>query len=338
MADKSSDKYESLLSDAHTAIFRGDRNLARKLASQAARINPDKETAWLLLASIASPKASINYSLKALTLFPESKEAQKTYQWAVNRKNKTSAILSQPAKKNFKFPKSMLVPFSTIFIIIVFGLISWRSLPKISAAKSITPTNTATVPPINSVRYDSILTFTPSNTPTPTDTPTPTNTPTNTSTPTNTPTQTFTPSPTYPPPTPVPTSLITSNGVRSPAGVTLNEVWVDVNLSQQKLYVYKGVDLLNSFIISSGTSSFPTVTGQYRIYAKLASQTMSGPGYFLPDVPYVMYFYQGYALHGTYWHSNFGTPMSHGCVNMQTSDVQWIYSLAKIGTWVQVHY
>ena len=45
---------------------------------------------------------------------------------------------------------------------------------------------------------------------------------------------------------------------------------------------------------------------------------MSGPGYYLPGVPYVMYFYQGYGLHGTYWHDNFGQPMSHGCVNLPT--------------------
>ena len=43
-----------------------------------------------------------------------------------------------------------------------------------------------------------------------------------------------------------------------------------------------------------------------------------GYDYYLPNVPYVMYFYQGYALHGTYWHSNFGRPMSHGCVNLET--------------------
>lgn len=47
---------------------------------------------------------------------------------------------------------------------------------------------------------------------------------------------------------------------------------------------------------------------------------MTGPGYDLPNVPYTMYFYQGYGLHGTYWHNNFGTPMSHGCVNMPTPE------------------
>jgi lipoprotein-anchoring transpeptidase ErfK/SrfK len=64
---------------------------------------------------------------------------------------------------------------------------------------------------------------------------------------------------------------------------------------------------------------------------------MVGDGYYLPDVPYSMFFYKGYSLHGTYWHSNFGTPMSHGCVNMVTSDAAWVYENAPIGTYVYVH-
>jgi lipoprotein-anchoring transpeptidase ErfK/SrfK len=64
---------------------------------------------------------------------------------------------------------------------------------------------------------------------------------------------------------------------------------------------------------------------------------MSGPGYYLPGVPYTMYFYKGYGLHGTYWHSNFGTPMSHGCVNLKTEDAGWLYNWASIGTIVNIH-
>ena len=78
--------------------------------------------------------------------------------------------------------------------------------------------------------------------------------------------------------------------------------------------------LLETFIISSGKKGTPTVTGTFRIYVKYSSAPMSGPGYYLPGVPYVMYFYKDYGLHGTYWHNNFGTPMSHGCVNLKTEN------------------
>jgi len=114
--------------------------------------------------------------------------------------------------------------------------------------------------------------------------------------------------------------------------------WIDVNLSTQSVYAYEGDTVVNSFIVSTGTSLTPTVTGQYKIYVKYQAANMSGPGYFLPNVPYVMYFYKGYGLHGTYWHHNFGTPMSHGCVNLETGDAGWLFNWASVGTLVNVHY
>ena len=93
--------------------------------------------------------------------------------------------------------------------------------------------------------------------------------------------------------------------------------WIEVDLSDQMVYAYDGDTLVNSFLASTGTWMHPTVTGSFQIYVKYRYTDMSGPGYYLPDVPYTMYFYKGYGLHGTYWHNNFGTPISHGCVNLQ---------------------
>lgn len=114
--------------------------------------------------------------------------------------------------------------------------------------------------------------------------------------------------------------------------------WIDVDLTHQAVYAYEGNTMVNSFIVSTGTWQYPTVTGQYNIYVKYRYANMHGPGYFLPNVPYVMYFYKGYGLHGTYWHHNFGTPMSHGCVNLRTDDAAWLFNWASIGTLVNVHY
>ena len=64
----------------------------------------------------------------------------------------------------------------------------------------------------------------------------------------------------------------------------------------------------------------------------------TGDYYFLPKVPYVMYFIDGgYALHGTYWHHNFGHPMSHGCVNLPTDQSKLLFDWAPMGTTVVVH-
>jgi len=114
--------------------------------------------------------------------------------------------------------------------------------------------------------------------------------------------------------------------------------WIDVDLSQQRVYAYEGDVVVNSFLVSTGTARTPTVTGKFKIWIKLRSTTMSGPGYYLTNVPYTMYFYKGYGLHGTYWHNNFGTPMSHGCVNLTIADAAWLYSWAYEGTVVNVHY
>jgi lipoprotein-anchoring transpeptidase ErfK/SrfK len=116
------------------------------------------------------------------------------------------------------------------------------------------------------------------------------------------------------------------------------ERWIDVNLSEQRVYAYEGDIVVNSFIVSTGVAQTPTVTGNYRIWIKVRVQDMSGPGYYLRDVPYVMFFYEDYALHGTYWHNNFGTPMSRGCVNLKVDDAAWLFSWAAVNTVVSIHY
>ena len=111
-----------------------------------------------------------------------------------------------------------------------------------------------------------------------------------------------------------------------------------VVLNTQMAYAYENGVLQRSALISSGLPDTPTVRGDFKITRKLRSRHMVGPGYDLPNVPWVMYFFAGYAFHGTYWHNNFGTPMSHGCVNMTNADAQWFYNFAPVGTPVHVRY
>ncbi len=114
---------------------------------------------------------------------------------------------------------------------------------------------------------------------------------------------------------------------------------VVVDLSDQMVYAFENGQLVRSVLVSTGLPATPTVQGDYNVYVKYGAQTMSGPGYYLPDVPYVMYFYQGYALHGTYWHNNFGNPMSHGCVNLPTPEAEWLFNnFVEVGTPVHVKY
>jgi LysM repeat protein len=121
-----------------------------------------------------------------------------------------------------------------------------------------------------------------------------------------------------------------------------SERWIDVDLSSQSLTAFEGQQPVFHTRISSGLPQYPTVVGTFSIYVKYEMADMSGGAgddeYFLPSVPYVMYFQGNYGLHGTYWHHNFGQPMSHGCVNMFTPDAQWLFNWASVGTKVVTHY
>lgn len=111
-----------------------------------------------------------------------------------------------------------------------------------------------------------------------------------------------------------------------------------VDLSDQSLTAWHGDTVALYTNISSGTNAAPTVTGYYRIDRKYPVQRMTGPGYDIPDVPSVMYFWQGYAFHGAYWHNNFGTPMSHGCVHLRPGEASWLYGWADVGTEVYINW
>jgi lipoprotein-anchoring transpeptidase ErfK/SrfK len=113
--------------------------------------------------------------------------------------------------------------------------------------------------------------------------------------------------------------------------------WIDVDLSEQMLRAYDGADLVASFLVSTGIDLYPTETGQYHIYVKYLSSPMRGDDYYLPDVPYSLYYSGDFSIHGTYWHHNFGTPMSHGCINMDINDAKWLYHWSSIGTLVNIH-
>ena len=105
--------------------------------------------------------------------------------------------------------------------------------------------------------------------------------------------------------------------------VSEGEKWIEIILSEQKLIAWQGKTKFVETLISSGKTG-RTPTGEFRIWSKFKYTKMSGGSkesgtyYYLPNVPYTMYFSGDYGLHGTYWHNNFGHPMSHGCVNLPT--------------------
>jgi len=114
--------------------------------------------------------------------------------------------------------------------------------------------------------------------------------------------------------------------------------WIDVDLSEQWLTAYERDTPVFGAPVSTGIDGYNTPDGEFAIEYMTEWQDMWGDDYYLPDVPYVMYFADYVAIHGTYWHDNFGYPMSHGCVNLSIADAAWLYDWASVGTPVFIHY
>lgn len=117
-----------------------------------------------------------------------------------------------------------------------------------------------------------------------------------------------------------------------------------IDRSEQTLYAYEGDTLFMKEKVSTGLKGMETPRGNFSIYSKLPSRYMQGPlpgisdqEYDLPGVPWTMYFNaDGAAIHGAYWHNNFGTKWSHGCVNLPIEKAEELYKWTPLGTKVLV--
>jgi hypothetical protein len=121
-----------------------------------------------------------------------------------------------------------------------------------------------------------------------------------------------------------------------PSWATPGRKWIDVSILRQTLVAYEGTRPVFATMVSTGSDGLgdpketrSTVLGAFLIHTKHVTTTMSsdeeGDVYDLQDVPYVQYFHEGYALHGAYWHDGFGTPRSHGCINLSPYDAAWLF-------------
>lgn len=121
---------------------------------------------------------------------------------------------------------------------------------------------------------------------------------------------------------------------------------ITVNIAGQTLTAWENGQVVHETKVSTGMKLTPTVKGSFKIRYKTPLHDMKGPSpyknlypsgrYLVKNVPHSMYFYQGYAIHGAYWHNNFGRVASHGCVNVPLASAEWLYNFAEVGTQVEV--
>jgi lipoprotein-anchoring transpeptidase ErfK/SrfK len=405
---------------ARLALRNGDRRQARLWAERAAKLAPNLEDPWLILAALAGPREGLEYIRKALQVNPQSPRAQRGMEWVMQHLGDTpraaekieqSAVLkptpagpvpaapSQTAPKQKQHRRGPLLAITLLVAgCAILAFAGWTAMtspvvasmlpqpilesqptpapewaqvsipkptytgeafvqvPPPTATPTAMPTATAT--PQDSTVFTDLSTVLPTDSPTATDEVAPVESGLPTAEPQLPTTEPQLPTTEPPLPTTEPegTGELSLEYVQDtptaeappyvlptaippvPGGSSDGVHWIDVNLSQQMLYAYAGDTIVNSFVVSTGTWLTPTVTGKFKVWVKLRSSDMSGADYYLPAVPYVMYFFKDYGIHGTYWHNNFGTPMSHGCVNMSIPDAEWIYNFSTVGTVVNVHY
>ena len=365
-----------MVNEARQAWRGGERPLAVRLLKQALRDDPHNHEAWLLAAEFApTPQARQECLARAAKFAPApvatpptpapipTPTADSLLALRHKSQQQTAAVAAEPPPPApSQRPRHWVwagLGVIALMVMLWAGWLAWGVLPDPDLAVAAVPSPT---PSLIAPTAEAFATAEPLATATavpPTFTPSPTANPiqpkqianlslgggsgsaeqaqaraTWTSTPTPTPTPT-------PSPTPQPTYVSAGSDFVWPL-VGANEKWIQVNLTTQQLNAYEGKTVVFSTPISSGLPQWATVTGQFRIYYRLPSQTMDGRrlgfDYVTENVPFVQYFYQDFALHGAFWHNNFGEPMSHGCVNLSVADSEWLYNWATYGTLVYVHY
>lgn len=147
----------------------------------------------------------------------------------------------------------------------------------------------------------------------------------------------------------------------APVWAERGDKWIDISILQQTLVAYEGTKPVFATLVSTGADGIAshekthaTIVGTFLIHTKHVTTDMDsdvkGESFDLRDVPFVQYFTKGYALHGAYWHDDFGRPRSHGCVNLSPHDAAWLFgwtspslpegwhgALSSQGTLVHIH-
>lgn len=306
----------ALLTQGKVLAKQGARRQAQARFARVLAQYPDHVESLLWLAGLSpDPRQTVRYLNRVLEVSPAHPQAIAGLKWA-RRRLQSEHGCQEPVLVQQGIPLLDRLLLSGILLMslaacLILTAMAWGTPEAVRAAYMAIPTATPT----------DTLTATATFTPLPTHTPTPTATST-----------------TFVTPTPLPPTATATRVVAGEPGITtqLGTKWIELDLSDQVLTAYEGETPVYDALVSTGIPSMPTPLGAYKIFRKVRSQVMSGSGYYLPNVEFVSYFFKGYAIHGTYWHSNFGHPMSHGCVNMTNKDAQWIYGWAPKGTQVVV--
>lgn len=115
---------------------------------------------------------------------------------------------------------------------------------------------------------------------------------------------------------------------------------IEIDLGSQRAYLFENGSVVQSWAVSTGLPGTLTPTGNFKVFAHTAMQDMGcypGAPYCTEDVPWITWFTTNIGFHGTYWHNNYGTRMSHGCVNLPIDLAKYVYDWSPVGLEVAVY-
>lgn len=343
------------LQHAAEAIGRGDKRAARQWAQRAASLAPQNEEPWLMLASVSTPQASVEYIKQALIVRPGSERAMQALRWAQKRVAEQSSLaqtqrvvtvpleVTQPtripstptASPKKATGKRVTITIPTIFFVLMLCaallvLSIWpgnasRALGLIQPEATSTPSETAKATE-NGPAWSTVEISKPTYTPIPTATSTPTAIPT---------------------PTALPTDMPTTGNTSAPAAqVPSNGKYILVSISEQHLYAYQDNKLVYSFIASTGIHN-GTRTGVFQVLDKIPNAYGATWDLWMPN--WMGIYYSGTLENGIHalpilsngtqlWAGYLGTPISFGCIVLGVQESQLLYDWAEVGTTVEIKY
>lgn len=335
---------------ANEAFHRGDRRSARQWAQFAASVAPQNEEAWLILAAVSTPQASLAYMQQALRINPTSERALRGLHWAQNRLGMQETAQQRPVKPSSIAPLAttqpvrrqaapiaarqkasgrkwgmLTVPVIFLVLVIFAALIMIPFWPgTTSHAQALIPADAS--PTADGPSWSVGNVAKPSYTPA--------------ATATAIPTATFTPT-ALPTDTPAPMDEPASAGQ-----VPANGKYILVSISEQHLYAYQDNKLVYSFIASTGMHN-ATRTGTFQVLDKIPNAYGATWDLWMPN--WMGIYYSGTLENGIHalpilsngtqlWAGYLGTPISFGCVVLGVQEAQMLYDWADVGTTVEIKY
>jgi len=326
------------IQNAQEALRKGDKRIVRRWAELAASLAPELEEPWLILAVVASPRASVAYLEQALKINPQSGRARAGMVWARDRLQRGSEKAAKPQPRvspSFALPGKAMArrysPLSILLLALAIVVVAWVVWPGIvSPALALIRSNGSLSAQADQHAWSGVDIAKPTYTPTATATSTPTPTPTQTETPTQT-------------PTPV---LISGEFIQPEVPSSSNEKLIVVDISEQHLYAYQGGVLVFSFIASTGIGN-STRIGSFSVLEKIPNAYGATWNIWMPN--WLGIYWSGSLQNGIHalpilsggarlWAGYLGRPISFGCVVLGVEEAQLLYDWADMGTPVVIQW